>query len=72
MSDDAAQPQERGPSKRGEAAWRQELEGVASRNDATRKAGKKRREAYEQQKAASRREAERRQLEQMTTKARQP
>jgi hypothetical protein len=36
------------PSTRGEQAWKEAMEEVASRNAATRRAGKLEREAYEQ------------------------
>jgi hypothetical protein len=51
-------------STRGEQAWKEERERVASRNSETRKAGKREREAYERgrenarQAAAARRHAE--------------
>ena len=46
--------------KRGEAAWKEAMERTARRNDQARKAGKERREAYEDQRARMRREAEQR------------
>ena len=57
-------------SKRGEAAWREAKERVASRNEETRKAGKAIRRAAEERKAAARHAAERRQMEEMAAKAR--
>jgi hypothetical protein len=50
------------PSKRGEAAWKEERERIAERNDQARKAGKQTREAYERQRSTSRREAEGRRM----------
>jgi hypothetical protein len=70
MSDEAAAGPGQGPSKRGDAAWREARERVADRNDEARKAGRQRRKAYEQQKADARRVAERLQMEQMATNAR--
>ena len=52
----------RAVSKRGEAAWKEEKERVAERNAEARKAGKKRREAYEDQRRAARRAAEDRRM----------
>jgi hypothetical protein len=42
------------PSTRGEQAWKEATERVASRNAEVRKAGKIEREAYERQRAAAR------------------
>ncbi len=42
------------PSTRGEAAWKETREGVASRNADARKAGKAERETYERERAAIR------------------
>jgi hypothetical protein len=56
---DQAEPANRWSSARGEAAWKEETERVAARNQAARKAGKERREAYERQRDAARRDAER-------------
>jgi hypothetical protein len=58
MNDQANQ--EGGPSSaRGDAAWREDLERVAERNRAVRKAGKQQREADERQRDGARRAAER-------------
>ena len=46
-------------STRGEQAWKEARERVASRNAESRKAGKLQREAYERQRADVRRAAER-------------
>jgi hypothetical protein len=40
------------PSTRGDAAWKETREGVASRNADARKAGKAERETYERERAA--------------------
>ena len=61
MSDPADQ-QEQPSRKRGEAAWKEHMEGIAARNDRARKAGKARREAHERAKDLARRERERRQM----------
>jgi hypothetical protein len=42
------------PSTRGEAAWKETREGIASRNADTRKAGKAERETYEREREAMR------------------
>jgi hypothetical protein len=47
-------------SARGEAAWKENMERVAARNQAARKAGKERRAAYERQRDEARHAAERR------------
>jgi hypothetical protein len=44
-------------SGRGEAAWKETLEQVASRNADARKLGKRQREAHEQRREATRRAA---------------
>jgi hypothetical protein len=46
-------------SARGDAAWKEETERIAARNQAARKAGKERRAAYEQGRDAARNQAER-------------
>jgi hypothetical protein len=45
------------PSARGEQAWKEAMEDVASRNAAARRAGKLEREAYEQEREEMRRSA---------------
>jgi hypothetical protein len=62
MSDQADHQVEQGPSKRGEAAWKEAKERIAERNEKARKEGKQRREAYERQQAEARRTVERRQM----------
>jgi hypothetical protein len=52
-----------GTSARGEAAWKEEKERIAARNDQARKAGKRRRETYEREREDLRRRAERRRRE---------
>ena len=54
------QDQEGPPAKRGDAAWREQLQAVAARNEAAKKAGKQRREEYERSRAATRHAAQRR------------
>jgi hypothetical protein len=44
-------------SSRGEAAWKETMERVASRNATARKAGKQRRETYERSREDARRTA---------------
>jgi hypothetical protein len=58
LMSDQAEPGNRWSSARGEAAWKEDLERVASRNQAARKAGRARREAYERGRAEARSEAE--------------
>jgi hypothetical protein len=54
------------PSTRGDAAWQEARDGIASRNAATRRAGKVERETYEREReamkhaAAAARQAQRR------------
>ncbi|MEA2456021.1 MAG: hypothetical protein QOI45_2283 [Thermoleophilaceae bacterium] len=45
------------PSTRGEAAWKETREGIASRNADARKAGKAERETYEREREAIRHDA---------------
>jgi hypothetical protein len=52
-----------GISARGEAAWKEERERIAARNEQARKAGKQRRETYEREREEARRRAERRRSE---------
>lgn len=47
-------------STRGESAWKDERERVATRNDAARRSGKLEREAYERKRETLRRSAEQR------------
>jgi hypothetical protein len=49
-------------SRRGEAAWKDNLERIAERNAKAKKEGKQRRQAYERQKDEARRRRELRQL----------
>jgi hypothetical protein len=44
-------------SARGESAWKETREGVATRNAETRKSGKAKRESYDQERAGVRRAA---------------
>jgi hypothetical protein len=52
-----------GNSARGEAAWKEERERIAARNEQARKAGRQRRESYEREREQARRLAERRRSE---------
>jgi hypothetical protein len=52
---------EHAPAKRGEAAWRANLERIAERNARAKREGKARREAYEKEKDEQRRLRELRQ-----------
>ena len=61
MSDPAEQ-REQPTGRRGDAAWKANLERVAARNDRVCKAGRARREADERQKDQARRDRERRQM----------
>ncbi|HEY1360580.1 MAG TPA: hypothetical protein VGF21_19930 [Thermoleophilaceae bacterium] len=64
-------PAERGdeaPRKRGEAAWKEERERIAARNDAARKEGRARREAAEREKDRARHEHDRREMEALLRK----
>jgi hypothetical protein len=47
-------------STRGDSAWKEARERVATRNEATRKSGKQEREAYERSRESVRKTAERR------------
>ena len=48
------------PAKRGDAAWREQMQAVAERNDAAKKAGKQERQKYEKARETARQVAERR------------
>jgi hypothetical protein len=52
------QTEERKSGKRGEAAWKEDRERIAARNDEARKAGKQRREDYERQRQEARNAAD--------------
>ena len=54
-----------GPSKRGEAAWKEAKERVAERNVQARKAAKQRREASDRQRDEARRVAEQKRMAQV-------
>jgi hypothetical protein len=60
---DQGQDDRVGTSARGEAAWKEEKERIAARNEQARKAGRQRRESYEREREQARREAERRRSE---------
>lgn len=61
-----------GTSARGEAAWKEEKERIAARNDQARKAGKRRRETYEREREDVRRRAELRRREAARATAQPP
>jgi hypothetical protein len=61
--------QQEEPAKRGEAAWAAAREEVAKRNAQARKAGKRRREAYELERRDARRAAERRRIEELVRRS---
>jgi hypothetical protein len=63
MSDQAEDRPEQPTAKRGEAAWKEERERVAERNDRARKLGKQQRQAYERGRDKARQAAERRQMD---------
>ena len=69
-SEDGAMSDEAKVSKRGDAAWREARDQVASRNDEARRAGKALRKAADERKVAARHAAEREQMDQMAAKAR--
>jgi hypothetical protein len=52
MTNNAGSNSDWTPSTRGEAAWKETREAVASRNAETRKTGKAERETYERERAA--------------------
>jgi hypothetical protein len=62
VEDPEHQAESPSPSRRGEAAWKDNLERIAERNAKAKKEGKQRREAYERQKDDARRRRELRQL----------
>jgi hypothetical protein len=68
--DDQANQEGHQSSARGEAAWKAERERVAARNQAARKAGKARREAYERERDEVRHAAERQRHAKLVTKGR--
>jgi hypothetical protein len=53
-----SQQEDRKSGKRGEAAWKEDRERIAARNDQARKAGKQRREDYERQRQEARNAAD--------------
>jgi hypothetical protein len=65
VSEQNETPQEGPPKKRGEAAWKANMERIAERNDAARKAGRKRREEYDQSRAQARSDADARRRAQL-------
>ena len=52
------QKADRTSGKRGEAAWKEDRERIAARNDEARKAGRQRRDDYERQRAEVRHAAD--------------
>jgi hypothetical protein len=67
---DEAMGEDKRSSARGEAAWKEALERVAERNQAARKAGRQRRQAYEQQRADAHRAAETKRISNLITSRR--
>ncbi len=65
MSDSDETQQDGPPKKRGEAAWKENMERIAERNDAARKAGRARRDTYDQGRAQARNEADARRRAQL-------
>ena len=65
MSDKDETQQEGSPKKRGEAAWKENMDRIAERNDAARKAGRERRAAYDQARAQARNDADARRRAQL-------
>jgi hypothetical protein len=65
VSDKGEMPQEGPPKKRGEAAWKENMERIAERNDAARKVGRQRRDDYDQARARARNEADARRRAQL-------
>jgi hypothetical protein len=65
-----AQQTDRTSGKRGEAAWKEDRERIAARNDEARKAGKQRREDYERRRAEARQAADVRRRAALLKKAR--
>ena len=60
------EPQQEGsPKKRGEAAWTENMDRISERNDAARKAGRQRRDEYDQARAKARSEADARRRAQL-------
>jgi hypothetical protein len=59
-------------STRGESAWKETRERVASRNEDARRSGKQRREAYERERASARQTAEARRHAQLLSRRRTP
>jgi hypothetical protein len=58
--------QQDGPQKkRGEAAWKENMERIAERNDAARKAGRARRDEYDQGRMQARNDADARRRAQL-------
>jgi hypothetical protein len=63
------QDEQQPAGRRGEAAWKQERERIAARNDQARKEGKRRREEYERSRQDARREADARRRAQLLKKS---
>lgn len=70
MSDDEGQQEEQPLGKRGEAAWKEDRERIAKRNEQARKAGRERRSAYERSREEGRMEAERRRMAELLKRSR--
>jgi hypothetical protein len=65
VSDKDESQQEGPPKKRGEAAWKENMDRISERNDAARKAGRQRRDEYDQARAKARNEADARRRAQL-------
>lgn len=59
---DKPEAEERTVSKRGEAAWKEEKDRIAARNEQARKAGRQRRDAKDRVRVAARVAADRREM----------
>ena len=70
MSEKDETQQDGPPKKRGEAAWKENMDRIAERNDAARKAGRQRRETYDQARMKSRNDADARRRAQLLDRTR--
>jgi hypothetical protein len=70
VSDKDETPQEGAPKKRGEAAWKENMARISERNDAARKAGRQRRDDYDQARAQARNDADARRRAQLLDRSR--
>jgi hypothetical protein len=72
MSESADQPEDQPSGRRGEAAWKEARERVATNNERARKAGKARRQAYERERDEARHMRERREMAALLAKGGKP